>query len=535
MEQAKLVELVQAVQQAKPNAATDLYNAFQKDLYFHIYKTINDPTLAEDLLQETFMEIFLKIRDLKEPAAFVSWSRQIAYSKCTAHFRKTQDILVDENEEGYSIFDTLEEDRTEFIPDEALDQEDLKQTVNEMINSLPPEQRSAILLHYFDELSIKDIAEIQGVNEGTVKSRLNYGRKSLKQAVENYEKKSGVKLRCVGIVPLLLWLLRAQAAKAGAAKTVVTTAATAAKVASTAATTTSTVAEVAADVAPAVAKAGLKTGAKAAGKFAAKKIAAAAIAATVAAGGVTTAVVLSQPEPQPPMVWTGCGEVYGYEHRTFALTVEEMDDEEICGHLEVSLWRDVIYVTDFSGSAAETEDDGKILYEIVLDVPIEASIGNDIEELKLEYNEEKDRFSFDRIYEVTMNRWDGEEPKLLAENARWSGIGDNSFHLGINKEGGHLFVMDVYRMTEAEISGNLTVSCADRVHHVTEFTGVGHVHNGVNVTYMLYFATPVKSIIDMDHLRIDYNLSTNTFETPSLQSYDVRLEQVPMEGPAPSQ
>ena len=57
-----------------------------------------------------------------------------------------------------------------------------------MIDELPEEQRSALLLRYFDEISVKEIAEIQGVTEGTVKSRLNYGRKAVKEAVEGYEK-----------------------------------------------------------------------------------------------------------------------------------------------------------------------------------------------------------------------------------------------------------------------------------------------------------------------------------------------------------
>lgn len=89
------------------------------------------------------MEIYLTIDKLNEPAAFLKWSRQIAYHKCTAYHRKTKDITLDENEDGQSIFDTLEEDRTEFIPDEALDKEDLKQTIHAMIAQLPMDQRSA--------------------------------------------------------------------------------------------------------------------------------------------------------------------------------------------------------------------------------------------------------------------------------------------------------------------------------------------------------------------------------------------------------
>ena len=121
METEKLTALVLAAQNGEDNAATELYNAYQKDLYYHIYKTVNDPHLAEDLLQDAFIEILGTIQNLKEPAAFLSWSKQIAYHKCTAYFKRRRDILADENEDGLSIFDTIEEDNAEFIPDEALD------------------------------------------------------------------------------------------------------------------------------------------------------------------------------------------------------------------------------------------------------------------------------------------------------------------------------------------------------------------------------------------------------------------------------
>ena len=54
------------------------------------------------------------------------------------------------------------------------------------------------------EQMISLVTDVQGVSEGTVKSRLNYGRKTIKQSVEEYEKKTGVKLHSVGVVPLLL-------------------------------------------------------------------------------------------------------------------------------------------------------------------------------------------------------------------------------------------------------------------------------------------------------------------------------------------
>ena len=111
MEKEKLISIVQAVQSGKEDAATVLYETFHNDIYYYILKTVKDSELAADLTQDTFIEILETIGKLQEPAAFVTWSRQIAYHRCTAHFRKRKDLIADENEDGYSIFDTMEEGR----------------------------------------------------------------------------------------------------------------------------------------------------------------------------------------------------------------------------------------------------------------------------------------------------------------------------------------------------------------------------------------------------------------------------------------
>ena len=221
MEKEKLTKIVKAVQRGSEAAVTDLYNLYHNDIYYYILRTLdkqNDPELAADLTQDTFIEILQTIDKLQDPSAFTTWSRKIAYHRCTAYFRKRHELLADENEDGTTIFDTLVEEREAFIPGEALDKEDLKNIIQEMIDSLPAEQRSAIMMRYFDELSVQQIADIQRTTEGTVKSRLNYGRKAIKRAVEDYEKKHDVKLHCAGIVPLLLWLFRAQKSAKAAGK-----------------------------------------------------------------------------------------------------------------------------------------------------------------------------------------------------------------------------------------------------------------------------------------------------------------------------
>lgn len=208
MEREELIRTVTAAQNGDSEALNTLFNTFYNDVYYFALKTVKDDDLACDITQETFVEIINTLDKLEEPVAFVTWMKKITYHQCTRYFKKKKDVIVDEDEDGNTVFDTLAEERAEFIPDEALDKEDFRQTIMGMIDKLSDEQRAAVMMYYFDELTVKQIAEMQGVSEGTVKSRLSYARKAIKGSVEEYEKKNNIKLHSFAFLPLLLWLFR---------------------------------------------------------------------------------------------------------------------------------------------------------------------------------------------------------------------------------------------------------------------------------------------------------------------------------------
>lgn len=292
MEREQLISLVTAAQRGDPAALNDLFNAFYNDVYYFALKTVKDEQIACDVTQETFVEIINTLSDLQEPAAFVKWMKQITYHQCTRYFKKKKDVIVDEDEDGATVFDTLQEEKAEFIPHEALDQADFKKTILDMIDQLSEEQRAAVMLFYFDELSIKQIAEIQNVSENTIKSRLNYARKGIKKSVEDYEKKTGVKLHCAGVLPLILWLFKgyfAQSAPASAAAVAQSVTAATGVAVSVSATTAAT-AGVAATATTATA---VGFGAKLAALPLVTKIVAGVAAAAIVVGGGGAAVVLS--------------------------------------------------------------------------------------------------------------------------------------------------------------------------------------------------------------------------------------------------
>ena len=202
MEQEKLVSLVKGAQSGDAASFEELFEAFYNDVYYFALKTVKEENLACDITQEAFIEIFNTIQNLKEPAAFAAWMRRITYHQCTRYFKKKKDVLMVEDEDGNTMFDSLADDDASAIPSEMLEKEDFRKTILSMIDTLSEEQRSAIFLYYFDELSVAQIAEIQGVSEGTVKSRLNYARKAMKKSVEEYEEKTGTKLHGISVLGL---------------------------------------------------------------------------------------------------------------------------------------------------------------------------------------------------------------------------------------------------------------------------------------------------------------------------------------------
>ncbi len=204
MEKSKLIDLVEKSQNGDKSALNSLVNEIYNDLYYYILKTVKNENLAADITQESCIEIITTINKLQSPEAFSVWSKRIAFHQCTRYFRKNKEILVDENEDGETIFDELVDESEDALPEQVLEDKEFRKTIMDMINSLPSEQSNALLLYYYEKMSVKQIAEIQDTTEGTVKSRLNYARKAIKGKVEEYEERTGTKLHSVAILPLLL-------------------------------------------------------------------------------------------------------------------------------------------------------------------------------------------------------------------------------------------------------------------------------------------------------------------------------------------
>ena len=204
----KLTELVIKAQAGDQNALNDLIGACYEDLYFFAYQTVKDPDTASDIIQDSCISIITNLSKLQSPEAFSVWVRNITYNHCAMHFRKTKEVQPLETEDGESILDSLPDESDGSLPEQVVEDKEFQKTMQDMLDSLPGEQRSAMMLYYYEKLSVKQIAEVFETSEGTIKSRLNYGRKAMKGKVEEYEKKNGVRLHSSLLPLLLLWLFQ---------------------------------------------------------------------------------------------------------------------------------------------------------------------------------------------------------------------------------------------------------------------------------------------------------------------------------------
>ncbi len=291
MEKERQIALIRALQTGDSSAADEFFSEIYNDVYYFALKTVKNADLAADVTQEAMIEVFSKLNALQDPAAFPAWCRQITYHQCTRYFRKKKDVLLENDGEDSSLFDTVEEKTVDYIPDEALDRKDLKDTILSFIDTLSEEQRSAVIMYYFDELSVAQIAEIQGVSAGTVKSRLNYARKAIKKLVEEYEDKNGIKLHALPFFPLFRLLFSPEKAAVSAPASAVSSAATAITAKTGVALSAGTTATVTTTATATMATGVAGVGAKAAAVPLAAKVVASVLAATVAIGGTTAGII----------------------------------------------------------------------------------------------------------------------------------------------------------------------------------------------------------------------------------------------------
>ena len=205
--------LVERARKGDQTAISELYEQSYSEAFYAVKSIIRDEDAVYDILQDAYLKAFTHLDGFAGNDKFVPWVRQIAANTARDWLKKKRPLLFSELETGEEGADPIEErfadENPAAMPEQVLDESETKRLLQEIIGELPEDQRAAIGMYYYEEMSVKEIAAAMGASENAVKSRLLYGRRKIETKVRDLEKK-GTKLYGLAPIPFLLWLLRGE-------------------------------------------------------------------------------------------------------------------------------------------------------------------------------------------------------------------------------------------------------------------------------------------------------------------------------------
>lgn len=164
-------------------AFAQLVEVYQRPVFNLCYRMLGDPAEAEDAAQETFIRAYIRLASYDPNRKFSSWLLAIASHYCIDQLRRRRLGLLswDNLLPSHWLFDPRPG------PEEVALSREAQRDVREMLNSLPPDYRAALILRYWHELSYKEIAEALDSTPPAIKSRLFRARQMMAQAVTQPE------------------------------------------------------------------------------------------------------------------------------------------------------------------------------------------------------------------------------------------------------------------------------------------------------------------------------------------------------------
>jgi RNA polymerase sigma-70 factor (ECF subfamily) len=175
------VQLIDSALAGRSEAFGQLVLKYQDRLFNTVVHVVGNREDARDIVQEAFVQGFLKLESFQRHSAFFTWLYRIAFNVAMTHRRRRRPTAsVDRAKETSNIEPTDDEDD----PSEALDRKERCRQVREAIAQLGDEYRSVIVLREIEGCDYETIAEILDLPVGTVRSRLHRARLQLKDALK---------------------------------------------------------------------------------------------------------------------------------------------------------------------------------------------------------------------------------------------------------------------------------------------------------------------------------------------------------------
>jgi len=184
-------------QRGERKAFAELVRRHNRPIYNFVLRQLRVPSIAEDVTQDVFMRLVQNAAEFKHEARFLTWLYTIARNLCIDQLRKLshrRHASLDQasGEPGAlpgskTLGDTISDPSPQASAEHNAVSSEVRSCIVRAVDSLPDDQREVFLLREVASLPFKEIAEITGVGENTVKSRMRYALDRLKEALSEFE------------------------------------------------------------------------------------------------------------------------------------------------------------------------------------------------------------------------------------------------------------------------------------------------------------------------------------------------------------
>lgn len=173
------------------SAFEELVVRYQDRLVGFFFHLVHDRTTAEDLAQEAFLRVFRSRERYEATARFSTWLFRIAHNLASNQKRgaaRRREIPLASGSGSYDLPSQGENlaEKSALMPTRQLDSSELREVVRIAIDELSERQRTAVVLHKFEEMSYEEIGDVMGLGPVAVKSLISRARGKLKEALERF-------------------------------------------------------------------------------------------------------------------------------------------------------------------------------------------------------------------------------------------------------------------------------------------------------------------------------------------------------------
>ena len=180
------VQLIRRILSGDDAAFNALVRKHQKGIHALAWRKVGDFHIAEEITQDTFLQVYKNLAQLKNPNQFSGWMYVIASRLCLKWLQKNKNTSAMHSLEDIPVAEIEESSYTHYVSEQRLTEstEHRRELVKNLLAKLPESERTVVTLHFLGEMTAKEIGKLLGVSVNTIKSRLRRGQKRLQEQQE---------------------------------------------------------------------------------------------------------------------------------------------------------------------------------------------------------------------------------------------------------------------------------------------------------------------------------------------------------------